>query len=243
MHTLVAAHRDRDAPSGRRSTADYPCVTTDLTHPTPADAAPEAPTPDIRSIVLCTVPGAGAEAIAEALEARGMGAPQPWYDVRRVAPDLLARWDVADLDEYVTALHEHHATADGIFGLVLHWHELRRLYRQVAGLRQPTAQRMLEVVEVIAPQPVFVRLRRGDRAAHVDALQAWEQPGAPASDLSASARRTLSTRIDATETVWTQWFDAIGVKPGDVVYEDAVDDPGVMDELVAEITAALTPEA
>lgn len=212
-------------------------VTTELTHTAPdGDTTPAGPT--IHSVVLCATPGAGDHVVARAFEACGLGMPRPWLDVRTVAPALLAEWELEDLDDYLAALHDRRTT-DGIFGLVLHWHDLRRLHRQAAGLRQPTAQRMLDIVEAIAPHPVFVRVRRADRAAHVDALQASEQDDDTAPDRSASVLTRLRARIDATEIVWTQWFDAIGVKPRDLIYEEAVADPALVRGVAADILRAL----
>ena len=212
-------------------------VTTELTGPAAHETGADA-SPTIRSVVLCATPGAGEDVVARAFEACGLGTPRPWLDVRRVAPALLARWELTELDEYLAALQGQRTTAGGIFGLVLHWHDLRRVHRQVAGLRQPTAQRMLDIVEILAPQPVFVRVRRADRSAHVDALQALEQDDA-APDRSASELARLRARIDATEIVWTQWFDAIGVKPRAVVYEDVVADATVVRDLAGDIVRAL----
>ena len=213
-------------------------VTTELTGPAAHETAADA-SPTIRSVVLCATPGAGEDVVARAFEACGLGTPRPWLDVRRVAPALLAQWELTALDDYFAALQGRRTTTDGIFGLVLHWHDLRRVHRQVAGLRQPTAQRMLDIVEVLAPQPVFVRVRRADRSAHVDALQALEQDDDAAPDRSVSELARLRARIDATEIVWTQWFDAIGVKPREVVYEDVVADPTVVRDMAADLVRAL----
>jgi LPS sulfotransferase NodH len=211
------------------------CVSIEVSRPSAADVPVEPPA-SVRSLVLCATPGAGEDVVGQAFEACGAGTPRPWFDVRRVAPGLLARWELTDLDDYVAALHERRTTDTGIFGLVLHWHDLRRIQRQVAGLRQPTAQRMLDIVEVLAPQPVFVRLLRADSAAHVEALRALEQPDHAAPHLSGAERSRLRARIDATETVWTQWFDALGVKPAELVYEEAVADPARVRDLAAGIT-------
>lgn len=192
----------------------------------------------VRSVVLCAVPAAGEDVIARALEACGAGTPRPWFDVRRVAPALLAQWKITDLDDYLAALHHHRVTDAGVFGAVLHWHDLRRIHRQVAGLRQPTPQRMLDIVEILAPDPVFVRVQRADRTAHVDALRALEQPDEATDGMTDVERRRMHARVAATETVWTQWFDAIGINPRAVVYEEALADPGLVRTLAADMLRA-----
>ena len=53
-------------------------------------------------------------------------------------------------------------------------------------------------------------------------------------------RSRLRARIDATETVRTQWFDALGRTPAELVYEDAVAEPAIVRDLVAGIIDAAT---
>lgn len=214
-------------------------MTTPLIHTADTGAGDDAPARALRSLVLCATPGAGEEVVAGALAARGGGSPRAWFDVRRVAPALLAQWDLTDLDEYIERLHHEFATPDGMFGIVLYWHDVRRLHRQVAGLRQPTAQRILDVVEAIAPDPTFVRISRADRAAHALALHGLERPDTEPASLTTAQLALLRGRIDAGETVWSQWFDAIGVKPHEVVYDGPATDLSVLDDLVARM--AVTP--
>lgn len=201
--------------------------------PPTADASAQRARTDVRSLVVCATPGAGEHAVAAAFAADGVVTPRAWFDIDRVAPALLDRWRVTDLDDYIAALHAHEVTPDGVFGVVLHWHELRRVHRQVAGLRQPTAQRLLDIVEVIAPAPTFLHVQRADRAAHVAALAALETDR---HDQPVDVRqRTLDARIAATETVWAQWFDAIGVQPVRATAELLTTDPAARAAVVARL--------
>lgn len=161
-----------------------------------------------RSIVCCAVPGAGEDVVARALRDAGVGEARTWFDVDATARDLVTRWQVGHIDEYVAALHRHHTTDAGVFAVILHWHQLRRLHRQVAELTQPTPERLLAVVERLAPCPTFVWVRRTDRAAHVAALAA--------SPYGAGAAGTPEHLFDAVEAVWAQWFAAAGVTPVEV---------------------------
>ncbi len=196
----------------------------------------------VRSIVLCAVPGAGEDAVADLLRSNGAGIPRAYFDTEAVARPLLARWEIANLDEYITALHRHCTTANGVFGLVLHWHELRRLHRQVAGPRQSTPGRLLEIVQAIAPEPTFVRLQRTDRAPHVRALHGWlqrprspQRPGGGVSTPSPAEADRIGALLDATDAAWAQWFEAIGVRPIEVVYEQVVGDPAVQRGLITDL--------
>lgn len=128
--------------------------------PPTTDASAQQARTDVYSLVICATPGAGEDAVAAAFTDNGVATPRAWFDIDRVAPALLDRCQVTDLDDYVAALHAHEVTPDGVFVVVLHWHELRRLHRQVAGLRQPTAQRLLDIVEVVAPSPAFLHVQR-----------------------------------------------------------------------------------
>lgn len=212
-----------------------------------AAAPADHPEPDdgpLRSIVLCAVPGAGEEVVADLLRRAGGGTPRAYFDTETVAPRLLAEWEVTHLDEYVAALHRHCTTPEGVFGLVLHWHELRHLHRRVAGARQSTPGRLLEIVLAIAPEPVFVRVQRTDRARHVRALDArlHAARSAPsAAPLSAAEERRVGALLDATDAVWTQWFEAIEVQPIEVVYEQVSDDPRAQRELATHLGLPQAP--
>jgi LPS sulfotransferase NodH len=75
--------------------------------------------------------------------------------------------------------------------------------------------------------------------AHVDALRALEQDDETARGRSASVPTRLRARIDATEIVWTQWFDAIGVKPRELIYEEAVADPALVRGVAVDVLRAM----
>lgn len=215
---------------------------------TPVAATPTAGIPDdtdaspARSIVLCAVPGAGETQVSELLRRCGAGDVHPYFDLDHVAPPLLAEWEIDRLDEYIAALHRHCSTAHGVFGLLLRWHDIRRLLARVVGPRQSTPRRVLDVIQVIAPEPTFVRLRRTERAQHVLALRAWQQRSTRSLEDQRPPPPTdperLTALIDATEAVWTQWFDAVGIAPVEVVYEELIDDPTAHDTLAARLGLA-----
>lgn len=205
-----------------------------------ANPANDTATAPSRSIVLCAMPGAGETRVSELLSRCGAGDVRPYLDLETVAPSLLARFDVEQVDEYITALHQHHTTPDGVFGLLVGWHDIRRLLRRVVGPRQSTSQRVLEIIEVVAPEPTFVHLRREDRASHVLALHTWQQrqqgdPGDPQSARPPDEPRLLDALIAATDAVWTQWFEAIGRDPVEVTYEELVATPDAQRTLATRL--------
>lgn len=205
-----------------------------------ANSENDTATTPSRSIVLCAVPGAGENRCSELLQRGGALDVRRWLDFETVAPPLLTQFGVDQVDEYITALHRHHTSPDGVFGLLLGWHDIRRLLRRVVGPRQSTPQRVLDIIEVVAPEPTFVRVRREDRAGHVLALHAWQQRPRGASGDAPSAQtpgdpRRLEALIEATDAVWAQWFTAIGCEPVEVTYEDLVDSPDAQRDLVTRL--------
>jgi LPS sulfotransferase NodH len=196
--------------------------------------------PPTRSIVLCAVPGAGGTAVAEMLGRRGAGDVRAYFDLDTVARPLLARWEIDQLDEYIAMLHRCCTTPQGVFGVLLGWHDVRQLLRRVVGPRQSTPKRVLEIIEVVAPEPTFVRLTRTDRASHVIALRDWQQRSRrPAGDAALAAAPDDPSRLDAlieaTEAVWTQWFEATAIEPVEVTYEQLINRPDAQRDLAIRL--------
>jgi LPS sulfotransferase NodH len=164
-----------------------------------------------RSIVLCTTPGTDCDPVASLLRRCGAGVPLEYFDLDAVAPQLVRRWRVINLDDYVSALHHHRSAGSGVFGVVLAWRHLRRLHVRVAGTKQLTAERTLSISRTIAPQPTFVLVRDAEPDRAAVALYAAERSGY---DPRAIAERLAL--VEATERAWLQWFDAVAVHPVEV---------------------------
>lgn len=165
------------------------------------DGIPAGTAPD-RSIVVCAAPGSAGDHVAGLLLRCRAGVPLEYFDMEAVAAPLARRWRVINLDDYVTALHRHRSADSGVFGLVLRWRQVRGLHRQVAGVKQLTADRIQQIVTTIAPNPTFVLVRGAGR----------EPDGAgPADDAGAIAERVALR--EATNRAWLQWFAAIGIVP------------------------------
>jgi LPS sulfotransferase NodH len=170
-----------------------------------------------RSLVICTTPAGGGDLAAERLRLAGAGVPAEYLDLDTVAPALIRRWGIVNLDDYIAALHHHRSTSAGIFAVVMHWHHVRRLHRQVAGLRQLTAERILDIVGKIAPEPTVVFAHRDDLDRQAVALYASQiaQRDVPYDGDAIAERRTT---LEAAESAWIQWFDAAGIQPLDLTY-------------------------
>lgn len=167
--------------------------------------------PPRRSIVVCATPGLRTHLLTTALQQCGAGVPMEYFDVAAVAAPLVRQWRVLNLDEYISALHQHRSTADGVFGVVLQWSHLRWLHRQVTGVTQLTAGRTLPVVARIAPTAHYVLVREAARDTQAVRLTlARAAPGGAPQPHDVAANVTL---IEAAERAWLRWFDDAGIAP------------------------------
>ena len=195
-----------DAPPGD-TLADGQLAATDALA---GDHGAGAPAPR-RSVVACATPGLHSGLVAAALRHCGAGEPLEYFDVAAVAAPLVRQWRVLNLDEYISALHQHRSTADGVFGVVLQWSHLRWLHRQVTGVTQLTAGRTLPVLARIAPAAHYVLVREAARDMQAVRLTlARAAPGGAARPHHVAANLTL---IEAAERAWLRWFDDAGIAP------------------------------
>jgi LPS sulfotransferase NodH len=189
------------------------------------DGIPPGATPR-RSIVVCAAPGIRPDLVTAALRHCGAGVPMEYFDLDAVAAPLVRRWLVLNLDEYITALHHHRTTADGVFGVMLQWAHLRRLQRRVEGVTQLTAARTLPVIAELAPSADFVFVR--DEAIDTQAVRlamTRATAGTIPEPRDVAAQLTL---IEATEHSWLRWFDDAGVSPVQLtVSDDPAFDPSL----------------
>lgn len=195
----------------------------------------------IRSVVVCTNPGPHGEAVAAVLGHHRIGVPMAYFDTTHVAPELLRRWGVDTVDEYVAALHRHRSSDDGVFAVVLTWRQLRRLVCRVIGLRPMTHELVRTVVETIAPTPTFVFVRHADPvrqavAAYIDDHAIDAHTGAFPFDAAAiDARRTM---LEFADRGWAQWLDAVDADHIDVVVDPHDDQAEVLRPLLVRLGVA-----
>lgn len=192
---------------------------------------PPPGTPPRRSIVVCATPGVHADTLTGALHRCAAGVPMEYVDGDTVVASLARCWQVVTLEEYITALHSHRTTTDGVFGMILQWRHLRRLHRQVSGPAQMSTTRTTELVAAIAPNAQVVLTRHGDT--EVQAVRAaLVTTGATAAPPDVAA---ALTHIAATEWSWRQWTDAAEIEP--VVL--GVDDTPTLDDVARRLELAI----
>lgn len=194
---------------------------------------------------LCTTPRSGSSALGDALSDTGVAGKPTEYFNRRFWPGLFARFglegragDAAAVPDYLAALARDTATPNGVFGVKAMLDEdMAPLF---AGLRTSSGNADLteaELVRAAFPNLRFVYLTRRNKVRQAVSFWRAQQSGvwgrysgerAPeggeaAFDFGALAR--LVQEMSLREARWQALFDALGVAPYTVVYEDYVRAP------------------
>ena len=147
---------------------------------------------------------------------------------QEIVPGLSRR----GFDHYLVECTRH-ARGTGVLGIKLHWDQvevflyLLRLRRGLGGLTDR------EVIEAVFPAPSLVWMTREDTLAQ--AVSWWKaittgkwtdgQPvaGEPRFDFDGIAARVR--RIEEHTEWWRRWFEANGVEPLHLTYEELAADP------------------
>jgi len=163
---------------------------------------------------------------------------------QEVVPGLTRR----GFDDYLVGCTRH-ARGTGTLGIKLHWDQvevflhLLRLRRGVRGLTDR------QVLEAIFPAPVFVWLTRGDSLAQAVSwwkamtTQKWTDgrpvKREPEFDVEGIAGRIR--RIEQHTEAWRRWFEANGIEPLRVTYEEQAADPAATARRVLAFVGVETP--
>lgn len=202
--------------------------------------------PPARSIVICTHPRSGSTLLGEAIyHSGGLGLPLEYFH-RGFRPDLQRRWGAESLDAYVRQAHRRRTDPAGVFSAKLFWQDLEQLaherdpaaqpdfgQRPLGSLEPDDYRRLADLVADLFPNPVHVRLVRKDRVRQaVSALAAtqtglWRAiPGVGAQAARAAPEYDYRRLADLMgveaycQGHWTRYFEALGVRPYSLCYED-----------------------
>ena len=184
-----------------------------------------------RSYVLCGTPRTGSTLLCGLLRSTGvLGRPESYFR----EPDEVAwaaRFGLAteggrvrDYRAFVNAARSAGTSTNGVFGARIMWGSLERM---VEGLgRVPGKPDLLVLEEALGPL-TFIHLRREDIAAQAvswcraEQTGYWQQgdvvTGEPHQDIAQT--RLLMETIREHNAAWRAWFDAQGVEPHAVTYE------------------------
>ncbi|MFJ9245281.1 Stf0 family sulfotransferase [Streptomyces sp. NPDC101776] len=206
---------------------------------------------DTDTYFICATPRTGSSLLLGLLDSTGVaGHPQAYFR----SPDEVAwaeRWGIArtsqhalDYGEFVRAALAAGRTANGVFGAKLMWGTHAELTTRLADLHPDLAADELGLLEREFGRRIrFVHLYRDDPLAQAVSWLRAEQTGVwfiggkgeigggrpgPA-DAQPSYDRDAITRIirtiDEHNAGWERWFDAYGIHPHRIRYEDLSADP------------------
>ncbi|WP_405972607.1 Stf0 sulfotransferase family protein [Streptomyces sp. NBC_00988] len=229
---------------------------------------------DTATYFICATPRTGSSLLLGLLGSTGVaGHPQAYFR----SPDEGAwaeRWGIRrtpqgalDYGEFVRAALREGRTGNGVFGAKLMWGTHAELTGRLAGLHPELAGDELRLLEREFGQPVrFVHLRRDDILAQAVSWLRAEQTGVwfvggrgeisggggqvagerPHFDRAAITR--IMRTVEEHNAGWERWFEAYGIQPYRVRYEDLSADPSavtlsVLDDLGLALPAGqqLTP--
>jgi trehalose 2-sulfotransferase len=185
-----------------------------------------------RTFFVCSTPRTGSTMLGNLLADTGLvGRAGEYFGQpfrREVVPGLSRR----GFDDYLLDCTQH-ARGTGVLGIKLHWDQvevflhLLRLRRGVRGLSDR------QVIEAVFPAPRFVWIVREDTLAQ--AVSWWKamttrkwtdgRPvrGEPTFDFGGIAGRVRG--IEEHTEAWRGWFEANGIEPLRVTYEQLTADP------------------
>jgi LPS sulfotransferase NodH len=206
-----------------------------------------------RSYVLCGTPRTGSTLLCGLLRSTGvLGRPESYFR----EPDEVAwaaRFGLAteggrvrDYRAFVNAARSAGTSTNGVFGARIMWASLERM---VEGLGRVPGKPDLVVLEEALGSLTFIHLRREDIAAQAvswcraEQTGYWQQgdvvTGEPHQDIAQT--RLLMETIREHNAAWRAWFDAQGVEPHTVTYEQLADNRRRMIQGIAARLAVELP--
>jgi LPS sulfotransferase NodH len=206
-----------------------------------------------RSYVLCGTPRTGSTLLCGLLRSTGvLGRPESYFR----EPDEVAwaaRFGLAteggrvrDYRAFVNAARSAGTSTNGVFGARIMWGSLERM---VEGLGRVPGKPDLVVLEEALGSLTFIHLRREDIAAQAvswcraEQTGYWQQgdvvTGEPHQDIAQT--RLLMETIREHNAAWRAWFDAQGVEPHTVTYEQLADNRRRMIQGIAARLAVELP--
>jgi len=229
--------------------------------PPPPTLFPVTQPTDTDTYFICATPRTGSSLLLGLLDSTGVsGHPQAYFRSSDEGA-WSERWGIGhtsqralDYGEFVRAALVAGRTGNGVFGAKLMWGTHAELTGRLAGLHPELAGSELQLLEREFGQLRFVYLRRDDILAQAVSWLRAEQTGVwfvggsgeisggggqvagerPRFDRDAITR--IMRTIDEHNAGWEGWFEAYGIQPHRIRYEDLSADPsavthGVLDHL------------
>lgn len=201
------------------------------------------------SFFVCTTPRTGSTMLVYALaESRAVGLAAEHFNPLTVPHESRRRIGDHLLD------CAGKAGGTGVFGTKLHWSHVEPFLARLRRLRGARGLSDGRLIEAVLPAPRYISLTRDDMLAQAvswwraKVTRVWldddEQEAEPVFDFDAIDERVQMARDH--DAAWQRWFDANGITPYRITYEDLVADPasavgGALAYLGAEVPAGFTP--
>src|SRR5918998_2335498 len=213
-----------------------------------------------RSYVLCGTPRTGSTLLCGLLRSTGvLGRPESYFREPDEAA-WAARFGLPaeggrarDYRAFVDATRSAGASDNGVFGARILGGALGRV---VEGLGRAPGKPDLPILEEALGPLTFVHLRREDVAAQAVSWCRAEQTGywqqgdviTEEPHLDIAQMRLLMETIRKHNAAWQAWFDAQGVEPHTVTYEQLVGDrlrviQGIAAKLAIELPSSWRPQS
>ena len=213
-----------------------------------------------RSYVICGTPRTGSTLLCSLLDSTDvLGRPESYFR----EPDEAA-WAtrfglpteggrVRDYRAFVNAARSAGTSNNGVFGARIMWGSLERVLEGLGGV---PGEYDLPILEEAFGPLTFVHVRREDIAAQAVSWCRAEQTGywqqgdvaarEPQHDIA--QMRLLMETIRKHNAAWQAWFDAQGVEPHRVTYEQLVGDrrlviQGIAAKLSVELPSNWRPQS
>jgi LPS sulfotransferase NodH len=197
--------------------------------------SPPVPTRPARTYIICSTPRSGSGLLCRALAGPGvLGTPLEYLNsVHRGI--LTERWRCgAHLRSYIAALHARRTSAEGLFGIKVHWEQLVATHEEAS--REDADREAYDVpddlLRDLLPNPMFVRILRMDvdaqavslwRALHSNvwsvALNDPSHLGAARAPYRFDGIDGCRRSIETGEACWDRLLRRLGVEAHFVTYE------------------------
>ncbi|MEU2616276.1 Stf0 family sulfotransferase [Micromonospora sp. NPDC007271] len=211
---------------------------------------------EVDAYFICATPRTGSSLLCGLLAATGVaGRPEAYFR----EPDEASwadRWGLPagawSYGDFVRAALAEGRTGNGVFGAKLMWGTLDRVVAGLAAEHPELAGSDDALLRRAFGRTAFVHLRRDDVLAQaVSWLRAEQTAVWYVGDPGWTGREprydpdgidALLRTIEAHQAAWAEWFDAYGITPHRVRYEDLAADPaGVTRGILDALGLALPP--
>jgi LPS sulfotransferase NodH len=215
------------------------------------------------SYLICATPRTGSYLLCDLLTATGVAGKPTEYLLAGYRKYWSAQWGTSTYREYHENILSTGTTVNGVFGTKVHGAQLLEFLRQATGKARVRHEDRPAVIEAWFPHPRYIWSRRRDPVAQsvswTKARQTniwWDTDEPPAPPLGVpepdsvrfdyeSIERSMHALIE-WDGVWRTYFDATGISPHTVWYEDLVSDyqgtiEGVLDALGAQRASGRKP--